>query len=92
MRGMKPNHLSPESDNSYYRDNLLALVEALQLLKAPVSTGDWWGEFINMLKESGADSSKANRKPSRMALDIYRAARDANVLEIMSLVRDGEAL
>lgn len=87
---MKPHHLSPDTDNSYYRDNLLALVEALQLLKAPVNTGDWYGEFINMLKEAGANSANANSKPSRMALDIYRAARDANVLEIMSLVRDGE--
>ena len=83
---MTPHHLSPDSDNTYYKDNLLALVEALQLLDAPVNTGDWYGEFVNLLKASGADSSRANFKPSRMALDIYRAARDARILDIMALL------
>jgi hypothetical protein len=83
---MRPEHLSPESDNSYYRDNLIALIEALRLLKAPVDTGDWLGEFERMLNDAGADSTRANVKPTRMALGIYRAARDANVLEVMSLI------
>lgn len=48
--------------DSYYRDNLLCLLESLLEIGAPVDTGDWFMEFIYKLKDAcGGNADGANR-------------------------------
>ena len=83
---MEHSDLAIESDG-YYKDNLLALCEALILLGDPANTGDWFHELVGYLKSVGSDSAKANVKPQQLALDIWNTTSKVNILEIMSLIR-----
>lgn len=74
-----------------YRDNLYALLKAMEILKVPVTRASWFRAVAELLRRAGADDTQAYDLPRKLALDIYRAARDAEVLEIMSLI-DGNEL
>jgi len=75
------------TDNpGYYRDNLLALFEALELLDAGPDTGDWYREVIDWLICLGAKSSGANVSPEEMAIMIYKAATAKPLTEVMALI------
>lgn len=84
---MKLEDLS-DPNSGYYRDNLLALCEALRILGDAPNTGDWFWEFIHFLQELGADPEKANANHRELALMIYEAANNQNVLDLLALIKD----
>lgn len=75
-----------DPDNSYYRDNLLSVLRALELLGNPANTGDWHNEVVAWLVGLGADPEYANMDPKSLAVDIYECATSTPITEVMALI------
>jgi len=59
-----------DPDNSYYRDNLLCLLDAIDILcrrYGSADSGDWYGELRDMLDLAGADTKNAEIDPHTLA-------------------------